>query len=130
MQENEQKYAWSPDPHDIENAARICHEANRVICAINGDLSQPTWEDAPDWQKESAREGVRFHLQKRHADGRDSHDKWMETKLLSGWRYGPTKDAAAKTHPCLLPYHALPDREKVKDDVFRAIVRGYFDRKH
>lgn len=117
---------WRPSDEAIENTARICHEANRVLCAINGDFSQPTWESAPDWQKDSARQGVRYHIEHPGANSRDSHDRWMETKLRDGWRYGPTKDPDAKLHPCLLPYHALPDNEKVKDDIFRAIVKGYF----
>lgn len=126
---NAQLKRWQPDEKDIEDAARICHDANRAICTINGDFSQPTWEDAPEWQKASAMDGVRFHIDNRHADGRQSHDRWMEVKLRDGWRYGPTKDAATKEHPCLLPYHALPQHERVKDDVFRAIVSGYFSGK-
>jgi hypothetical protein len=117
--------AWSPSDKDIENMALICHEANRAVCVVNGDLSQPSWDDAPDWQKKSAIEGVKFHIAKPHADSRMSHDKWMETKLRDGWRYGPTKNADTKEHPCLLPYHALPDTEKVKDDIFKAVIQGY-----
>ncbi len=120
---------WEADPKDVEAAAQICHEANRVICVCNGDLSQPPWADAPEWQKKSAIDGVYFHLNHRGANGRDSHDRWMEVKLMDGWRFGTKKDAEAKTHPCLLPYHALPDHERVKDDVFKAIVRGYFEGK-
>ena len=117
--------AWQPTDEDIENIAKLTHEANRVVCSLNGDWSQPTWEEAPDWQKDSARSGVRFHIATPHADGRASHDKWMEQKLREGWRYGETKDAEAKTHPCLLPYGSLPENQKIKDDIFKALVRAY-----
>jgi hypothetical protein len=42
----------------IEAAAEAAHEANRVYCAAIGDLSQPSWKDANDWQRDSARKGV------------------------------------------------------------------------
>jgi len=45
----------------ITATARIAHEANRVWCAENGDNSQPSWDNAPDWQRESAINGVTFH---------------------------------------------------------------------
>lgn len=116
---------WSPNYDDIEKIARICHEANRALCVVNSDLSQPAWEDAPDWQKRSAIDGVRFHIANPHSNGRDSHDRWMEVKLRDGWRYGPVKNAETKEHPCLLPHNALPPHEQIKDDVFRSIVGGY-----
>jgi hypothetical protein len=116
---------WQPTPIDVDNMARICHEANRALCTVNGDLSQPPWDDAPEWQQESARDGVRFHIEQPYADSKASHDRWLEVKLKDGWRYGPTKDAANKVHPCLLPYHALPPHEQIKDDIFTSIVHGY-----
>lgn len=47
---------------NIEQIARIAHETNRVYCATLGDTSQPAWDDAPDWQRQSAIKGVEFHL--------------------------------------------------------------------
>jgi hypothetical protein len=58
-------------------------------------------------------------------DPRDSHDCWMSHKLRAGWRYGPVKDVEAKTHPCLLPYNELSPAQRVKDDVFSAVVAGF-----
>lgn len=42
----------------IEASARAAHEANRAYCIAIGDTSQPSWDDAPDWLKESVRRGV------------------------------------------------------------------------
>ena len=120
-----QEKQWQPSEQDVDNIARVCHEANRALCICNGDLSQPTWDEAPEWQKDSARKGVRFHIRQPSADSKRSHDEWMEVKLRDGWRYGPTKNVDSKEHPSLLPYHALPDTEKVKDHIFAAIVSGY-----
>ncbi len=42
----------------IELLAAAAHIANRAYCHAIGDDSQPLWDDAPDWQKASARNGV------------------------------------------------------------------------
>ncbi len=42
----------------IELAAQIAHETNRAYCQSIGDQSQPPWESAPDWQRDSAIKGV------------------------------------------------------------------------
>ncbi len=44
----------------IESIAKICHEANRAYCATIGDASQLPWEESPDWQRQSAINGVKF----------------------------------------------------------------------
>lgn len=56
------------------------------------------------------------------ADPQLSHERWCASKQRDGWTYGPTKDAAAKTHPCLVPYAELPVSDRVKDYLFIAVV--------
>lgn len=107
-----------------EDIARICHEANRSWCEINGDHSQPRWEEAPQWQRDSAIAGVAFHRANPDAGDSASHDEWMRHKLADGWVYGPEKDAEAKTHPCLVPFEELPHAQQFKDRLFRTIVHA------
>jgi hypothetical protein len=103
--------------------ARVCHEANRAWCQSLGDNSQPLWENAPDWQKDSAVAGVLFHMD-HMADGgpASSHEEWMRHKQEEGWVYGPEKDPEKKTHPCMAPFDALPPEQQMKDRIFRGIV--------
>jgi len=54
---------------DIEQIATVCHEANRAYCATLGDSSQLPWNEAPDWQRESARKGVEFHVHELRSGG-------------------------------------------------------------
>lgn len=107
-----------------ENIARTCHEANRAFCISQGDTTQPHWEDAPEWQKESARAGVRLHLHA-YASVEQSHESWMKQKTDDGWVYGETKDAEKKTHPCIVPYSELPPEQRFKDYLFRSIVHEF-----
>ncbi len=42
----------------------------------------------------------------------NAHDVWAAQRLAQGWTHGPTRDDAARKHPCLVPYADLPDTEK------------------
>jgi len=114
--------------------ARICHEANRAYCLTIGDASQPSWDNAPDWQKSSAMKGVEFHLQNLAAGKKPSpsasHDSWLEEKRLDGWKFGPVKDPAVKEHPCFVPYEELPIEQRLKDYIFSAIVEAFYTAYH
>lgn len=107
-----------------ETIARVAHEVNRAYCDAIGDHSQVAWEDAPDWQRDSAIAGVKYHLTTTGATPEQSHESWLAQKRADGWRYGQVKDVDAKTHPAFLPYAALPLEQRVKDYLFGAVVEA------
>ena len=43
------------------------------------------------------------------------HEVWAQSRIQEGWKYGETRDSAAKTTPCLVPYEDLPEIEKAYD---------------
>jgi hypothetical protein len=106
--------------------ARIAHEINRAYCASIGDNSQPAWEDAPDWQKDSAVKGVELHLAN-ELTPEQSHEAWTAHKLAEGWKYGPVKDSEVKEHPCMVPYNELPLEQRTKDYLFKAVIHSTKD---
>ena len=106
----------------IEACARASHEANRAYCIALGDSSQSSWDDAPDWQKSSARNGVRGALDGNTPE--QSHEGWLAEKREGGWRYGPVKDPEKREHPCFVPYNELPPHQRAKDHVFVSVVRA------
>ena len=108
----------------VEQIAKVCHEVNKAYCEALGDNSQPFWEDAPEWQKQSAINGVNFHLENPNAGPNHSHDSWLKQKQEEGWTYGPVKDPEKKEHPCFVPYEDLPVEQKAKDYLFRQIVHS------
>lgn len=105
-----------------KHIAWVCHEANRAYCIALGDYSQPLWENAPEWARESAINGVKFHLDHPDATDADSHENWLREKLTTGWKCGPVKDPERKEHPCCVPFDQLPIEQQVKDRLFRSIV--------
>lgn len=108
----------------IEQIAQVCHEINKSYCSVLGDDSQVSWEDAPEWQKISAINGVNFHLENTEAKADSSHNNWMKEKVESGWVYGEVKDAEAKTHPCIVPFNQLPKEQQAKDYLFKQVVHS------
>jgi hypothetical protein len=107
-----------------EPLARICHEANKAFCEYLGDTSQPSWDDAPEWQRNSAVSGVRFHLANPDAGDSASHDNWLKDKRADGWVYGEVKNPELKQHPCMVPFDQLPKDQQFKDKLFRTIVHA------
>lgn len=110
--------------HPIEKIAIACHEMNAMYCAYIGDHSQPGWDDAPEWQRESAIDGVRNVLNGTVTTPEQSHESWRRHKVEDGWNYGVEKDPEKKTHPCLVDYAELPAEQKAKDAIFFAVVEG------
>ena len=110
----------------IDRIARVCHEVNRAYCQAIGDNSQPAWNDAPAWQRESARMGVDLHLMGDFGP-EASHISWMRQKQEEGWVYGAVKDPVKKEHPCMVPFAELPREQQAKDFIFRAVVHALRD---
>lgn len=106
----------------IEICARAAHEANRSYCLSIGDKTQPSWDEAPDWQRESCRRGVAGALSGNSPE--QSHESWRADKSRDGWTFGFIKDPAKKQHPCMAPYAALPVEQRLKGHIFVGVVQA------
>lgn len=109
---------------DIEAMAFVCHETIRAYCSVIGERPQPPWHLAPEWQRESTAEGIRFAIANPDAPNSAQHEAWMAEKIKDGWTYGPERDEERKTHPCLVPWNQLPILQRLKDPLFRAVVKA------
>lgn len=117
----------TPEQHDIvARVARVCHEANNAYRAALGEPGElPGWAEAPGWQRDSVTEGVLHTALNPLAGPEESHERWLQHKLKQGWKHGPVKDAAARRHPCMVPYEMLPEEQRRKDMIFQGIVRAF-----
>lgn len=108
----------------IELCAEAAHEACR---AFGMSISQiiPPWRDAPYEMRKSVLDGVHGVIAGDTPE--QSHERWCLGKWEDGWVYGPYKDAGAKTHPCLVPYEQLPERDRAKDHIFTIVVKLVYD---
>ena len=108
----------------IQQVAQIAHEINKSYCESIADFSQTSWEDAPQWQKDSAINGVTFHIENPNAGADASHNSWLKEKVDAGWVYGEIKDPEAKTHPCIVAFEMLPTFQQSKDYLFKQVVHS------
>lgn len=106
----------------VEACAEAAHQANKAYCEALGDGSQHSWIHAPDWQRKSARDGVRNVM--RGLTPEQLHAAWWADKIADGWMYGMVKDPVKKTHPCMVPYSQLPAFQMAKDHLFVGVVRA------
>ncbi len=102
--------------------AQIAHEQNRIYCESIDDFSQEHWDDAPEWQRDSAINGVDAISKGEITSPHGSHVNWLEEKEKDGWKYGPEKNPEEKTHPCFMPFDELPAQQQFKDHLFFTIV--------
>ena len=54
----------------------------------------------------------------RSASPEELHGSWMQAYFSMGWGYGKVYDRGKCTHPALVPYSQLEQRERDKDAVF------------
>lgn len=104
--------------------AQVAHEINKSFCESIGDISQPNWTDAPEWQKSSAVNGVQFHIDNPDASPSASHEAWLKEKANNGWKYGLEKNPETKEHPCFTAYENLPVEQRSKDYLFKQIIHS------
>ena len=129
--------------------AQVCHAANKAYCESIGDFTQPRWEDLPLEKKESLVNGVKLILNNPESNPEDSHKAWLKTMKKDGWSFMEKeiiepvivrgkktnktkvtkvplpKDWVKKCHPNMIPYDELPEEQKFKDVLFRAVVRSF-----
>jgi hypothetical protein len=107
----------------IIKIAEVCHEINKSYSEFINDYSIDSWDKTSQCLKESMISGVMFLLKNPEADPSDTHSAWLDYKEKKGWIYGPEKDYVNKTHPCIMPYNELPEKERIKDYLFQTIVK-------
>ena len=108
--------------NSITEIAEIAHETNKAYCETLGDHSQLHWCYAPQWQRDSAMDGVRSINRKVVTRPDQSHENWLKHKEQEGWKFGTKKDPELKTHPCMVPFSELTEEQQIKDYLFFAVV--------
>jgi hypothetical protein len=108
----------------IDRIAVLAHEASRIWDLLHGDTSKPSYVNATDEARASLHQGVQDIVDGKISTPEESHEAWLRFKESGGWKYGPVKDVAARTHPCFVPYTQLPPEQRAKDAIFFGIVTG------
>lgn len=116
-----------PSPHEVIDhivgrAAWAAHSINNIYRKALGEPEKPEWGMCDRDLRASVISGVRGILVGNTPE--QSHQGWLDFKRAQGWIFGHREDAAAKTHPCMVPYDELPESQRLKDTIFHAVVKG------
>ncbi len=115
----------APSTNLFERIAKASYEATNAWAEAAGGTPKARWDDAEDWRRASAVEGVKQAL----LEGRTPeqlHESWRKDRLSRGWTPGAKRDAEAKQDPHLKPYAELGDSLKRKSDLFAAVAHTLF----
>lgn len=106
-----------------ERRAIFVYEAARLQAdAVDAPIIPPPWDDREPEFRAQFRDIIAMMCgPDRKTDPEELHDDWVKAYEAMGWVYGPRRDAAAKTHPDMLPFGGLGWRERNKDAVFVAL---------
>ena len=108
----------------VHAIAHACHEATRVYYTFIGAPVMKTWEELTDYQRNGVLAGVRFHLANPRATAEDSHLKRCAILYAQGWKHASYKSEEHKTHPCLVPFEELTERQREKNRLFVDVVHS------
>ena len=106
----------------LDAVARAAHEANRAYRRMIGQDEGLAWDLADPSTQACVRDGVRAVFNDYVVTPAECHERWVERMHSSGWVFGPEKNTATKTHPCLVNWYDLPNEEKAKDELFLEVV--------
>lgn len=110
-------------PPLTECRARFVYEAARLqaIC-VGAPVIPELWQDREEPFRGQFRDVIEMMCgPSRKDDPEDLHDDWVRAYEAMGWRYGEVRDPVAKTHPDMVPFDELEQREQDKDAVFLAL---------
>jgi len=107
----------------IQKRARFVSDAGRLAAiAANAPIVPEPWDERDEDFKSRFLKVIGEQCSEdRTKSPEESHEKWMETYKKMGWKYGEKRDPEAKTHPDMVPYDELPQKEKDKDEIFFAL---------
>jgi len=103
--------------------AVFVYEAARLqAIAVNAPVVPEAWDG-----RDSAFRTQFFNViemmcgPERKSSPEELHDDWVRAYEVMGWTYGPERDPVIKTHPDMVPFNQLEQREQDKDAVFIAL---------
>jgi len=108
----------------LAELASAIYEATRLEASWSQrPIVPPPWsEREPDFQRQFISIIGQYLTAQRLPTPEEAHQSWVEAYTAMGWKYGPTRDPVAKTHPDMLPFAELPKDERDKDAIFLAFV--------
>lgn len=100
--------------------AKFVYEGTRIgAIAQEAPVINPVWEDRDKAFKSQFLEVIEKQCSiNRSVNAEELHNSWWKAYIDLGWKYGKVYDPKSKTHPDMLPYWNLDQKERDKDAIF------------
>jgi hypothetical protein len=104
-------------------AAEFVYEAARLqAIAVMAPIVPESWAERDEKFRTQFLEVIARQMgPMRSGSASELHGGWVQAYIDMGWTYGEVRDIEAKTHPDMVPYDQLEQREQDKDAVFIAL---------
>lgn len=107
----------------LELILTVLHNANAVLKKLNNEKHEELADMEP-----ARRAGIKAaikHALENDTSPEESHNKWLVAHEKLGYKYGIEIDREKLLHPCMVPYYQLPETQRIKDDMFLAIIQSF-----
>jgi len=111
------------DHLDLRRAIFVYEAARLQAAAVDAPVVPEVWQLRDDSFRTQFVEVVdRYCAMDELPTPEAAHQSWVDAYEQMGWMYGPVRDPDARTHPDMVPFDQLEQREQNKDAVFLALV--------
>lgn len=113
---------WSGSSLTAVRAAFVYEAARLQAMAVGAPVIPESWEHREtEFRRQFLAVIEMMCGDDRKSSPEELHDDWVKAYEAMGWRYGPVRDRHSKTHPDMVPFDQLEERERDKDAVFVAL---------
>lgn len=123
MTQNFDHLVWPRHGSLTERRAIFVYEGARMqAAAVDAPVVPEPWTDRdPAFRLQFLNVIEMMCGPDRKTSPEELHDDWVQAYEAMGWQYGEVRDPQAKTHPDMVPFGDLEQREQDKDAVFVAL---------
>lgn len=106
-----------------ERRAEFVHDAIHLFAITsNAPVVSPIFKEKEKGARDNFLDAVKNHFDFTKSP-ESLHQSWIESYKKMGWVYGEKYDKEKRTHPDIVSYSKLPQKEKEKNDVFIALCK-------
>jgi hypothetical protein len=115
--------SWGPFDRSTRRAVFVYEAARLQAAAVDAPVIPEPWPERDEAFRDQFIEYVEgLCAAAEFPTPEEAHDSWWRAYEALGWKYGPVRDVEAQTHPDMVPFSELEQREQDKDAVFLALV--------
>ena len=93
------------------------HNINKVLQKLNGEETREFGNLYPD-EYIMLSDAVENEFKNPCTKEGEAHQRWIDSKVADGWKFGKEKCTVRKTHPQLIPFEELDPINIAKDSLF------------